>query len=673
MLKKLFIFIILCLGSHSAAQPVPQRTENYELQSIEFKGNKYISSSTLMSIILSEESPGWFWQFLNTYTPFGDEPEYFDSSKIPFDLSSLSAYYNANGFFKAKFSYEYQVDTTSKDVYLTYTIEENEPSNFGNLRLLGLEKVDPLVVKNIYKATGLDTNARYSESFFQQKIEESVNILLNTGYMFAEFDSSVVYKDTSGNNAHIYAYFSPKNRYTIDTVYVRKDGEGAEYVDEDLIREISGIKTGYFYNLDELRRSQVRLFRTGLFNTVSISGVETDTSGTRVPILLEGYIGLMNELSPEIIMNNQQSAFNIGLGATYIRKNFLGQARKLTLSSSFGVQDIVNVDFGNLIKKFSFRDTTLLGYVDARATIDQPFVFSRPIQGKLEIYATINKQKIYNNTVYGSKITFEFEMPRHTFVNFLSTSYNLEQSNEVYRTFDDSLSKKLLSSIGVDFGSTTIDNLLFPTKGYNLSFQLEEGNSFPYLFTKLFNEDYKGALFYKTVITGSVFGSFGRIRNYIFAGKLKIGHLQAYVGDYGGLPLNRTFYAGGSNSIRGWRANELVPEGTPDVPGFITSTGANVKGGTFLLEGSFEFRLRFMQNFGVALFTDYGNTWLGYNDFRFDRVAVAAGMGARYYSSIAPFRIDFGFKFYDPKDKGFIFTKNFWKNLEFHFGIGEAF
>ena len=144
------------------------------------------------------------------------------------------------------------------------------------------------------------------------------------------------------------------------------------------------------------------------------------------------------------------------------------------------------------------------------------------------------------------------------------------------------------------------------------------------------------------------------------------------MGDYGGIPFNRTFYSGGSNSIRAWRSNQLVPKGTPDVPGFLSSE-VNVKGGTFLMEGSLEFRLRFFKSFGIALFTDYGNTWLGYRNFRFDDVAVGAGTGLRYYSSFAPFRLDFAFKFYDPADKEYIFKKNFWHNFEFQFGIGEAF
>lgn len=666
---KVFLILFLLIFFSKITSP-----QQYELASIDFEGNEEFSSSTLSSVILSEESPGWFYKFLNSFTPLGAPPIYFDSLNIPIDLDALRAFYSANGFFEMEVTYQYDVDTTSRNIDLTYFVKENAPSEYNDLRLFGVNKVPAYIIDYIVRDFSIDTTNRYNQDYVQSKIDESVNILLNNGFIYADFDSIVVYKDTINNNANLNLYFSPGNQYSVDSVIVKKDGEGAPEVEDKLLRDITGIEPGQVYNLEELRRSQIRLYRTGLFSSITLSTPTEDTAGSasRLPIFLNGNIGLMNELSPEIIMNNQQKAFNIGLGATYIRKNFLGKARKLTVSSSFGIQDIFNVNFGNLIKRFSFRDTTLLGYFDSRVTLEQLFSYKRPIYATFGNYITIEKQPNFNNTRYGSKLSLEFELPHYTFINFLKTSYNVEVSNEVYRTFNDSLSRKLISIIGAEFGSTTVDNILFPTKGYNLSFQIEEANSLPYLVSKIFKSDYDGALFYKIVVTNSVFGSFGKIRNYIFASKFKVGHLQTFVGDYGGIPLNRTFYAGGSNSIRGWRANELVPKGTPDVPGFL-SNGVNVKGGTFLLEGSFEFRWRFLQNFGFALFTDYGNTWLGYKSFRFDEVAVAAGTGVRYYSSFAPFRLDFAFKLYDPADKEYIFKKNFWDNFEFHFGIGEAF
>lgn len=642
----------------------------FQLRSIKFEGNDHFSSSTLNSVIYSQESPGWFWQFLNSFTPFGAEPVYFDSTNIPLDVSALKDFYNANGFFDMSVSYKYSVDTADAEVDLTYMINEGKPSTYGQKYVYGIESVYRPLYFNLYDILKFDTTKRFEQLNVQQKSDNVVTALTNEGYMFANFDSVTVLRDTSKEKANLDMYFTPGKRYVIDTVIVQTKGEGADEVDENMLRDITGIKKGDYYGLERIKRSQARLFRTGLFNSVFISAVGNDTTNSKVPLKLEGTIGQMNELSPEIIMNNEQSAFNIGLGATYIRKNFLGDARKFTLSSSFGVQDFFNTDFARLFKKFSFRDTTLLGYLDARLKIEQPFLFGKPIYGTWENYVTINKQTNYNNTLYGSKLTFDFELPTYTFINYLSAYYNVESSHEIYRTYNDSLSIKFLSLIGADFGSTTVDNILFPTRGYNLSFLVEEANSLPYLVTKILKIKYNGTLFYKLQVNYSTYFSLNPKRTSIFATKFKVGQLQSYLGSYAGIPLNRTFYAGGSNSIRGWRANQLIPPGTDTV---LFVNGINVKGGTFLLEGSFEYRYKFLNNYGVALFTDYGNTFLGYHQFRYDRLAVAVGFGFRYYTSVAPFRIDFGFKFYDPSNKEFIFQRKAFSTMEVHFGIGEAF
>jgi outer membrane protein insertion porin family len=646
--------------------------QKYELKSINFEGNNDISASRLKGIILSKESPMWFWKFLNSFSGLGAEAIMFDSSKIPFDLASLKEYYRNNGYFETKFSYGYNLDSSGLDADLIYTIDEGERARFRNIFLFGLKEVPPLIYNTILQDYVSASNDWFSQSIIEQNINNTINTLLNSGYMNARFDSTIIFRDTSSNVADLNVYFNTGNHFNIDSILINKKGEGADLVNEELLRKITGIESGTYYNQDEIRRSQIRLFRTGLFNSVLLVAEPNESTQNLVNLRLDGNIGYMHELSPEIIVNNQQSAFNIGLGANFIKKNFYGEARKLTVSTSFGIQDIFNVDFQDLIKQFSFRDTTLLGYVDARLKIEQPFLFGQPIFGTWENYATIKKQKDYNITFYGSRITFEFELPKFTFINYLSTYYNIEQTKEVYRTKNDSLSSKLVSTIGIDLGKSTTDDFLFPTKGTNLSLQIEEANGIPYVVSKIFSLDYSGTVFYKLLFTGSAYQALDPKRNNIIALKFKTGYLHPYVGDYNGLPINRTFYAGGSSSIRGWRSNQLVPENAPQATGPFVQ-GLNVKGGTFLLEGTLEYRYRFFQSLGVVAFFDYGNTWIDPKDFNFKEVALAAGIGFRYYTQVAPFRLDFGFKLYDPNDKAFIFGKQLWDNFEFHFGIGEAF
>ncbi len=670
MKNKFYIIItlILLLGINSYAQ----NEERYELKSINFEGNQEYSSSVLDYVIYSQESPWWFWKFVHSITGFSRGASYYDSTNVQKDIDALKGYYFSNGFFKVDVTKKTEIDTSSKNVWLTYYINENKPAYYGKISIFGINDLPPEIKSAIRNDITVDTTKIYSQSLLASNIDKAFSTLLNTGYMSASFDSTLIYLDTLKNKADINVYFTTGKRYRISSILIEKTGAGADLVENKLLKKISGFQPGDLYDLEKIRLNQIRLFRTGLFNTVSLSGVKKDTSGNQVPLKLQGNISLMNELSPEIIINNQQNAFNLGLGATYIRKNFFGEARKMTLSTSFGVRDISQVNFGDIFKKFSFRDTTLLGYVDARLKFDQPYLFGKNIFGTWENYATINKQRNYNNTIYGSKLTFEFELPRYTLVNFLSIFYNIEQSNEIYRNYNDSLSIKTISSLGVNFGSTTIDSLLFPTRGYNLSFQIEEANSIPYLLTKIRGNRFEGALFYKLLITHSMYFNLSHERNSILAFKTKLGNVQAYVGDYSGIPINRTFYAGGSNSIRGWRANELVPKGTPVLRTGIRR-GPNVKGGTFLLETSLEYRYRFLNNYGLTFFADAGNTWLGYKQFRWDQMAVAVGVGFRYYTLVAPLRIDFGFKFYNPNDKRFIFDKNVWNNFVIQFGIGEAF
>ena len=666
--KIIFIFILILNGFIFA-----QSTEvKYELNSLSFEGNDEISSTSLEYKVFSRQSPIWFWKLLHSVTGLSRGASYFDSTNIPLDLTALKEYYNANGFFDAKFSYDVETDTASKKVDLTYIIKENQQSDYGTLYLFGLKNEPDFILNNFLNDLNIDTTKKFNQDILQKNTDIALNSLLNDGYMFAKYDSTIVYRDSAKNKADINIYYTPGKRYNIDTVIVQKSGEGADLVDNKLISEISGFKKGDFYSLEKMRRNQLRMFRTSLFNSVTLSGMENDTAGNKVPLLINGNIGLLNELSPEIILNNQQNAFNAGLGATYIRKNFFGSARKFTAAASFGIQDLFQVNFGKLIDKFSFRDTTLLGYVDARLTVEQPYLFGRNIYGTWENYITINKQRTYNNNVFGSKLTMEFEMPGYTFVNFLSAFYNVERSNEVYRLYNDSLSTKLISAIGMSIGSTTVDSLLFPSMGYNLSLQVEEANILPYLYSKIGRQVYDGALFYKILATHSFYLAMNEQRNSVFAMKTKIGYIQPYVGDYSGIPINRTFYAGGSNSLRGWSANELVPRNSPVIRG-ITQQGPNVKGGTFLFEGSMELRYRFLHYYGLAFFTDYGNTWLNYKQFRFDDVAVAIGFGFRYYTLVAPIRIDFGFKFYDPSNKRFIFNNKVLSTFVFNFGIGEAF
>ncbi|MCK9426678.1 MAG: BamA/TamA family outer membrane protein [Ignavibacteriaceae bacterium] len=673
MTKTFFLFAIFISFSFTSAQ----EANKVELTSIDFIGNSTYSSSLLRDVISSKETPSWFWKFLNSISSsIGKEAVYFDSLSLHEDITALNNFYNVNGFFKANFSYTFKIDTVQRNASVTFQIKERQASTFSEIKLIGLEALPKELTEAIFKDFNISKKEQFSQFLLKSNIDAIIYNLNTSGYMLAAFDSSIIEKDTIDNRANVNVYFKLRLRYKISEVQIEKKGEGSDFVETDLLKDLVGIKQDEFYNSEKIRQSQVRLYRTGLFNYVQVIPITEDTSGHFVPLKVVGSIGKMNELAPELIMNNQQSTFNLGLGATFIRKNFLGHARKLTLTSAFGVQDLWQINFGKVIKAFTLRDTSLAGYFDSKLKIEQPYVFNKPIFGILEGYFTLRKDAVSNKRNYGGKLSFEFELPAKSFINFLSSYYNIEIADEIFFLTDRELTRsQTLSILGLDLRSIKTLNPLFPANGYNLSVALEEANSIPYFISRITNKAYTTPLYYKTQITFAKYLATNKKETSVLGLKLKTGYLRAYRGNELDVPTTKKFFAGGSNSIRGWRARELSPKVEVPVLNEATNTMESVllEGGSFLLEASTEYRYKLTESIGVTTFVDFGNTWSNVKKTRISEIAIASGFGFRYYTMIAPFRIDFGFKSYDPYSDKRLFKRKFFDLMEFHFGIGEAF
>ncbi len=170
----------------------------------------------------------------------------------------------------------------------------------------------------------------------------------------------------------------------------------------------------------------------------------------------------------------------------------------------------------------------------------------------------------------------------------------------------------------------------------------------------------------------------------VFAWRLFGGFAQPYGGSTS-IPLNRRFFAGGSNDIRGWAPFQLGP-------GDISTDNVNIPGGEIKLAAFTEIRQTFIRDFlganwMAALYMDAGNVWYGpENDFRdqnnqdrlergrfrfdnfYNQVAVGSGPGLRLDWEYVVVRFDFTFRLHDLQ-AGWLNNKQ----LYFSFGIGHSF
>lgn len=119
------------------------------------------------------------------------------------------------------------------------------------------------------------------------------------------------------------------------------------------------------------------------------------------------------------------------------------------------------------------------------------------------------------------------------------------------------------------------------------------------------------------------------------------------------IPFSRSYFAGGTNDNRAWQAYSLGPGSRSSLNDF---NEANLK-----IAISSEFRFNFFERFNGALFVDSGNIWNALDNVEDEKsvfegfkslqdLAVGSGFGLRYDATFFVFRIDFGFKTYNPAE-----------------------
>jgi len=147
------------------------------------------------------------------------------------------------------------------------------------------------------------------------------------------------------------------------------------------------------------------------------------------------------------------------------------------------------------------------------------------------------------------------------------------------------------------------------------------------------------------------------------------------------LPLEKGFYGGGANGMRGWPYRLLGP-GSYDNPDDYFDRMGDIQ-----LEANVEIRFPVYSFIKSALFADVGNIWLIGEDesypggeFRFDNFykefAIDIGLGLRFDFNFFILRMDFAIPLRDPSyPEGQRWVLNKWQfsDIIINFGIGYPF
>ncbi|MDD4856794.1 MAG: BamA/TamA family outer membrane protein, partial [Candidatus Krumholzibacteria bacterium] len=424
---------------------------------------------------------------------------------------------------------------------------------------------------------------------------------------------------------------------------------GMRTVRESLVRRELTFKHGDLFGTKKILESTQNLYDTGYFNSVEIEPDSIDLADREVDLDVR-------------VRERKTGYFETGIGVGNVygnsifgewgQRNVFGTGKTFSLKSSYAFQLFPNNEFS--FSKIDFRSK----YLRHEGELKFPHIVGTwntfSLGAFYERDATVEPIIIKD---LGLTIQLSRRFSRQTSLLF---GYSLEriQRLEVEREKSRSRTRALDAA----FSRDSRDFYFNPQQGTYTTVDGRLAGGF------LGGED-------------NYYSLAGSLRRYtrigggsVFAWRVRAGYAEAF-GDSRatGIPIESRFFAGGGNSVRGFKENSLGP-----LDADLEPLGGRV---TLITNAELRVPLPYLgrYNFGAAIFADGGTVWrsvreISIRDFRMladeDEVThqdymYGVGFGLRYYTPVGPLRLDIGFPVKKTADMDY--------DYRIHISLGQIF
>ncbi len=500
------------------------------LTEIEITGTEVYPPLDIERTMISAEVDCFSWM---------NESGVFQESKVNQDLQVISQLYLTNGYIKVKIDKPKAVLIKNRDysrVKIGINITEGAQyftgkidiiSNDGHELLFDKEKMIPDLVMqtgNVFNPfqqnkDRFNISQRYQEQGYafssvrvSNKIHEDTKIV------------DLTFNITRGEKAYIGRVEIEGNYETMDHV-VRRE---MEVFDNELF---DGVK---------LKESQKKITRLGFFEQGSgvrlkkSQGAEENTFDYRV-ILNEAQTGTFNAS----LSYSGYSGFALLLSIS--KKNFLGTGRTVTLSTEQQGEGDNRYDF----------------------SLISPYWFDTRFVNSFRLFSVFEDEVYYDTRTTGFSFGLSYPIWKDLSA---STAYTWKNENyadisEIGEESLDGVTENAYRSVRLGLTYSTVDHPLFPSKGYEASFSIEQYGSF-----------FGGSIDYRSLNFGTkYFKTLNDSGTLLFGAKFNWAELQKTNPSKDILLANR-FEIGGITTVRGFDYNDI--EG-PSSEGELGQLGSN--------------------------------------------------------------------------------------------------
>jgi translocation and assembly module TamA len=427
------------------------------------------------------------------------------------------------------------------------------------------QKKDPQIEKSI-----ADFPLHQGDIFSSQRYEHAKQLLLATaigqGYLSAYFSKHTVLINRKSYTARITLTLNKGPRYYFGPIIFQQS-----ILKDSLLRRYISFKIGAPYSSTQLLSLQENLNKSGYFSSVSINDIKTQKQVLPVTFTL----------TPR---PSQQYTAGIGYSTDLGIRGTLGWESRYLNKSGHRL---------NIISQLSKIQNSL------QMTYRIPG--KHPNTDNYNINYAIVRKKLAQVVSTTQQLGFSNIAQWRGWQRNLFLNYQIERFNYL----NSKTTKAHLLTPGINFSRSKFDNTRFALHGYRLNLRLQGADQHLLSNTS----------FLQTQLQGKYILSWNNNSRLLLRGDLGY-TLTSNLSDF---PPSLLFYAGGSQSLRGYAYQALGP-------------------GRYLMLGSIEYQHRLINDFYGAVFFDAGNA---VNNFPI-KLQKGTGVGLVWLSPLGPMEITAG-------------------------------
>ncbi|WPO37887.1 POTRA domain-containing protein [Flammeovirgaceae bacterium SG7u.111] len=636
----------------------------------------------------------------------GEPPSIYNHDISEYTQEQMEKYLQSRGYFDGKVSIT--LDTLEeKLINVEYIVEEGKPYRIRNLFYHIPDTAILEVLGNNFKKAALEEGDIYNEKNIEKERIRITRVLQDNGYY--EFRQSYVFfevNDTLSQN-FVDIDVTIKNdankgghkKFMIDEVVFETDvdvntsrGENISYYKD--IEYIEGessyskkvldrkifIRPGEPYSLTNVENTQVSLARLDIFKFVNIN---FDTTGGHIKASIFTSPYPKYQYSLEGGLNVFQSLPGPFVSLSLIDRNVFKGCEILELSVRAAVDVQRGTQEGQSLDSQEYGANLSLSFpriiFPMRSHTKRKLFRKIPITKLSGGWAYIDRPE-YTRVNLKSAVSYQWRTNRNGLFNFSPFDLGVVNTKEISDEFRERLDEleQQGSTLKNSFDSSLVSNLnayylytdnIFGFQQRKSKFYkvyVESGGTFFGLYNQTGLIDEQGSILdlrYFRYIKGDFDNRFGVPvgKSGQLATRFHVGVARPY-GTTPGMPYEKYFFTGGSNSNRAWPARRLGP-------GSFSSTDTLDNGnqrfrfeqpGEIILEANLELRRDLFSFFEGALFLDATNIWTlkddparpgsGFSKSFWREIALGGGLGIRLNFDFLLVRLDAGVKLMDPSE-----------------------